>query len=108
MKAAQTCIDQNGTDFDEITDQIGRRNFSILWKQDWYVVKLFERRIEDPSEYTDLAQFEELKASGRNMIAEDSLGQLRSVINSLYRLRKKQQDINHEEMFEDVNVVRGE
>lgn len=106
-RSARAAMDENRPDFDEIISQMDHLSGNVLWQQDWYVVQLFNRRIEDPSDYTDLAKFEELKRSGLNMIAEDQLGQLRAVLNSLYRLKKSKEDINHEEMFEDVNVVRG-
>ena len=105
-KSAQVCIDQNGSDFDEILTQIRRRNFSILWKQDWYVVKRFNNLVQHPERFSDLAKFEALKKSGEELIRNDWLGQLRSVVGDLFNLMPDEpEDTN--DMYDDVNVIRG-
>lgn len=105
MRTAQLAIARGSADFEDILSELRRKSFSILWKQDWYVIELFKRLTGSPSGYTDLARYEELKRSGDELIRNDWIGKLRGVVNALSELRAAA--VNTEEMMEEVNVVRG-
>ncbi len=83
--------------------QIGKSLMQI----DEFICKQFEMRINNPSNYTDQAKFNQLKAEGQAYFANREFQKMRNVINQMDRLRKPDLTNNAEQMFDEVNVVKG-
>ena len=105
IKTAHLAISRGSADFDELLAQLRRKCFIILWKEDWYAILLFKRMCQSPEDYTDAERFRELRETGNELIRDDCIGRLRSVINELNNLRVT--EVDTENMLEDVNVIRG-
>lgn len=105
VRTAQLAIARGSADFEEILQELGRKSFRILWKQDWYVIALFKTITRSADGYTNADRFEELKQTGNEFIRNDWIGKLRGVINELGEIQAK--EIDAENMFDEVNVIRG-
>ncbi len=83
FKTAQNSIDRNDNQFEYYLHQMRRQNFSILWKQDWFVVQSFESLISSPDLYMDSTLFQELQQEGRAAMQRDDIQALRLVVAQL-------------------------
>ena len=80
-------------------------NFTILWRQDWFVIDSFNRFIKEPQAYSDPAQFDALVQQGTNYIKNDDIAQLRRVIAQLMQIRIYKSGVD--DIMADVNILRG-
>lgn len=104
-RTAKHNIARNSRDFEENLDEMRGYNFSVLWRQDWFVIDLFKRDIKDPHAYSDPAQFEALVQQGNNYIKNDDITQLRRVIAQLAKIRIYRSE--EDDIMADVNIYRG-
>lgn len=104
-RTAQRNIMRNSRDFEENLDEMKGYNFSILWKQDWFVVGYFKRQCSDSQAYSDENQFKLLVQQGENCIRNDDIFQLRKVIANLMSIRLYRTGID--DIMDDVNIIRG-
>ena len=105
LKTAQREIDHKGTDFENIIDQLRTQIFTILTRQDWYIVEHFKRMIESPYLYSDDHKFNELKVIGINHLEADNIDGIRNVIHELYQI--SMQSEGDESMLDITNIIRG-
>ena len=104
-QAAQRAIDRNDPDFENLLDQLKGKNFSILWRQDWFVIDWFKRMVSMPYNYADQEQFYQLKRKGESFVANDKIEELRQVISALWRIEINESSFA--DMVEKANIVRG-
>ena len=105
-KTAQRSIDRNDKDFEYHLDQLKRKNFEILWRQDWFVVGQFKRMASSPHRFADKHRFEELAQTGTQLMRSDDIEKLRAVVVQLSMIQIGNGP-DHE-MFDDVaNIIRG-
>ena len=67
-ETAQQSIDNNDNDFEDYLGELRRRNFDILWRQDWYVIQRFKQMLKSPHLFADKHRFEELSNIGMQLI----------------------------------------
>jgi molecular chaperone DnaK len=103
-RVAERDIGNEGIEFEERLKEMQNLRFNILWKQDWYVIEIFNGYISCPHEYSDKAKFNELKDSGIRLRQADKIDELRSLIYKLHAIRFP--SVPTEEKIGDVNVVR--
>jgi molecular chaperone DnaK len=102
---AQRSIDRNDPDFDNQFSELKSRNTRILWRQDWYVVGLFNNMLEKSYNFYDQARFEQLKVIGMQKINDDQIDDLRVILFELFEILI---DYNlGEDMLAYVNIVKG-
>jgi molecular chaperone DnaK len=104
-RTAKHNIARNSRDFEENLDEMRGYNFTILWRQDWFVIDSFKRFIKDPQAYSDPAQFDALVQQGTNYIKNDDIAQLRRVIAQLMQIRIYKSGVD--DIMADVNILRG-
>lgn len=102
---AQRFIENGAMGFENLLTEMWKKNSSILWRQDWFVIDWFNSMIENPAEYSDISKFESLKQMGKEVLANDKINELRGIISQLRDLRI--QNVTGEDMLERVNVIRG-
>ncbi len=105
VRTAQRSIDRNDKDFEYHLDELRYKNFDILWRQDWFVVKRFEWMVSSPHLFADKYRFEELTKIGRQFMRSDDIEKLRAVVANLSMI-KIGSGLN-DEMFDVANIIRG-
>ena len=63
VRTAQRSIDANGGDFESHLNELRVKNFSILWRQDWFVIERFKWFAADGFLFPDAEHIDE-KAAG--------------------------------------------
>lgn len=81
--AAQRAIDLNDTNFEGLLKALEDKGFTILWRQDWYVVQLYSQLIATPYRFSDIKQFNALKSSGDLSLGNGDINGLRITIHRL-------------------------
>ncbi|MGI0079602.1 MAG: Hsp70 family protein [Nitrososphaerales archaeon] len=105
VKTAQRSIDNNSADFEAHLDDLRSRNFTILWRQDWYVIDKLKYMIENPHQFANQAEYSELVKSGSEALKANDLDRLRKVVSQLFLISIDSGDM--EEMMANSNILRG-
>ena len=103
--AAQRAIDRNDPDFENLLNELKKKNFAILWRQDWFVIDWFRQMVSTPYNFADSEKFTTLKRKGENCIANDKIEELREVVYRLWDIEIK--ETSFADMVEKANIVRG-
>jgi molecular chaperone DnaK len=104
-RTAQREIDRNGNGFESHLDELKGKNFEILWRQDWFVVEKFKQMASTPYNFSDRQRFEELVATGVQLLKSDDIDRLRQVVGQLWQI---QIDTGSDtEMLDVANIIRG-
>lgn len=103
--SAQRSIDRNDNDFDNILDNLKRKNFDVLIKQDWFIVEWYRVQVSAPHNFIDQAKFKQLKMQGDAAMAKDDIKTLRAVLGELLNIRIRSDDGTA--MFDVANIVKG-
>ena len=74
--------------------------FSVLWKQDWFIVAKFKALAEKPSVITDKKKYNTLVADGTNAMEHDNIDRLRQIVIELENIC-----YSHTTGFEDMNIT---
>ena len=105
IRTAQRSIERNDSDFDNILDNLKTKNTIILLRQDWFIVDWYQRATASSSNYLDQARFNELKRLGDQMLADDNIDQLRSILFELLSIQIHSDA--GDGMFDIANIVKG-
>ena len=107
VRTAQRSIDRNENDFENHLSELKSRNFTILWRQDWYVIDFFNNTLKPwPRFFSDAVRFKELAARGTSAIKNDDIDELRQVVNHLFEIyifTSSDDNITQE----ITNIIRG-
>ena len=106
VRTAQRSIDQNDNDFESHLSELRSRNFTILWRQDWFVIEVFKYKASSPQHYSDTARFKELVERGTRARSNDKIDELRQVIGLLERI-KIDTGSDIDSLDDAVNIIRG-
>jgi molecular chaperone DnaK len=104
-KTAQRSIDRNDKDFEHHLDKLKDKNYEILWRQDWFVVEQFNRKVSSPHLFADKHRFEELAQLGTQLMRSDDIEKLRTVVNQLWMIQIGSGPDS--ERFDVANIIRG-
>lgn len=104
-KTAQRSIGRKDKDFEHHLDDLRSKNFTILWRQDWFVVERFKGMVSSPHRFADKHRFEELTKIGTQLMHSDDIEKLRAVVAELYSVQIGGNP--EDEMFDVVNIIRG-
>ena len=105
VRTAQGAIDRNDNDFERHVNDLGRKSFEILWRQDWFVVEKFKAMASSPHWFADHARFEALVARGRGFLQKDDIDALRQIIAQLAQIQIDH--VSDSDMTEIANIIRG-
>lgn len=104
---AQRTIDRNGpdSDFENQLSELRLKSYAVLWRQDWFIISLFNTLIQKSYNYMERRSFDELKSCGQRYVNHDQIDELREVVLALLNLQSP--EVPGESLFDLVNVIRG-
>ena len=105
VRTAQRAIERNDQDFESYLNELKGKNFEILWRQDWFVVKKFKWMATSPHHFSDAARFKELVSMGRNALQADDIDTLRQIVGQLWQIQIYTG--SDTDMLEIANIIRG-
>ena len=105
VRTAQRDIDRNGKDFENHHDQLKRKIFGFLIRQDSFIVSCFKHMAQSPHNFADQERYSELIKAGKQFLKSDDIDSLRGVIGELENLRITTS--SEMEILEETNIVRG-
>ena len=77
VETAQRSIDNNDDDFNEHLGELSRRDFAILWGQDWFVIDMFKDLTTLPrDEFVDPDRFEMLVDIGKQLLEHPEIQEI--------------------------------
>jgi molecular chaperone DnaK len=104
-KTAQRAIDRNSGDFESRLDELRRKNFVILWRQDWFVIDRFKWLAQYTYLFPDAREHAQLVATGEEALKANDIDKLRAVVAHLESVRIG--SAGDDEMMADSNIVRS-
>ncbi|MGK5035709.1 Hsp70 family protein [Janthinobacterium sp. LB3P118] len=104
-KTALRLISNNGGDFESHLDELRGKNFTILWRQDWFVIDRFKWLAEDAFLFTDAAEHAELCKVGQQALQANDIDKLRQVVSHLDSIRVG--IASEDDMAAGSNIVVG-
>ena len=105
VKTAQNSLDRNDSGFEMHLDELRGKNFSILWRQDWFVIERFKNFVSAPHQFADVHRFNELVTLGQQSIRSDNIEQLRNVVGELYQIQVG--GAAETDTLDMANIIRG-
>lgn len=105
FRRAQTSIQRRDSSFDGYLDEVRKKCYSILWRQDWFIIDRFKDEVKHANDYIDIGRFNQLATKGENAIDNNQISELRSILGEIYGLPKK--STAHCEENDYVNIIRG-
>ncbi|OQX62713.1 MAG: heat-shock protein Hsp70 [Desulfococcus sp. 4484_241] len=104
-RTAQRSIERNDKNFEDHLNELKRKNFVILWRQDWFVVERFKLMAASPHLFVDKHRFEELSKIGLQFLHSDEIDKLRHIVDQLRQIMIR--NVAEDEIFEATNIIRG-
>jgi molecular chaperone DnaK len=104
-KTAQRSIESSSGDFESHLDELRGKTFSILWRQDWFVIDRFKGFADHTYLFPDARAHAELIANGQEAMRADDMERLRTIVMSLYSTRIGSTD--DDDLMAGTNIVRG-
>ena len=105
VKTAERAIQSASSEFDSYLRDIRGRNFSILWRQDWFVADRFNWYVEDANLFADANVHAALVAEGRKAMERNDVEALRAVVEHMDENRISSPDAD--DFLAKSNLVRG-
>ena len=107
VKTAQRSIDRNDREFDNQLDELRKKCFEILWRQDWFAVGQFKHMANSPWLFADRNLFDELINAGEQHMRLDDMDKLREVIAQLAAIQIYSSSEGDMPLDVITNIVRG-
>ena len=82
------------------------KNFNVLWKQDWFILRTFKHFVECPEIFTDKELYAKLIKEGTQLIQNNKIDNLRPILGQLYAI-KFDGFSNLETSLDVTNIVRN-
>ena len=76
VETAQRSIDNNDDDFNEHLSELRGRDFEILWRQDWFVIDMFNHLANSSHLFADQDRFEELVHIGKQLLEHPEIREI--------------------------------
>ncbi|MDR1367401.1 MAG: Hsp70 family protein [Candidatus Accumulibacter sp.] len=80
VKTALRAIENNSSDFESHLDDLRGRNFTILWRQHWFVIERFKWLAQDTYLFPDAREHVQLVAIGAEALKANDIDKLRAVV----------------------------
>jgi molecular chaperone DnaK len=104
-KTAQRSIDNNSLDFEGHLSELRGKNFSVLWRQDWFVIDRFNRLAADAHLFPDPHEHAALVEVGTRALTANDVDKLKEVVALLDS--KRIDSSSADEMLSRTNILRG-
>ncbi len=105
VRTAQRSIDQKSADFETLLSQLWFQFFTILNRQDWYIVRRFKYLSENDHLFMDKSQHSELVQIGNEAIRADDMDKLRIIRQHLESIALDTG--SDDNILAATNIVRG-
>jgi len=105
VKTAQRAIDTNSNEFESYLDELRGRNFTILWRQDWFVIQQFKYFAKATHRFPDLVEHARVVSTGEVYLKANDIDRLRKVVGQLSSLCFRV--VNEDNMMDAANIVRS-
>lgn len=105
VKTARRAIDSQSHDFESHLADLKGRNFTILWRQDWFVIDRFRRLSEAAHLFPDQAEHAGLAKAGAEALRASDMDGLRKVVWNMDSVRFAAG--REDEMLAATNIIRG-
>lgn len=105
VKTAERAIQNASSEFDSYLGDLRGKNFSILWRQDWFVADRFNWYVDDAHLFADANVHEALVAEGRKAMDRNDVELLRAVVQQMDMNRISSPDAG--DFLAKSNLVRG-
>ena len=103
--AVQLAIDRDEPGVENRLSEMSTVRFRILWKQDWYVIELFNSYALLSDSFTDKVLFNELIEKGTELKRDNKIDELRFLVIKLSNNMRS--DATVYEPVSAVNVIKG-
>jgi molecular chaperone DnaK len=104
-RTAQRSIDSKSGDFESHLDEMRGKNFSVLWRQDWFVIDRFNTSAENAHLFPDANEHEALVKLGKQALQANDIDKLRQVVLQMNSIRIG--TAGEEEMLAGSNILLG-
>ena len=91
-------------------EDISNLEWTILWRQDWYVIRVYEsKKRRGESGYVNAEKFRKLKAQGDQAVADNDIDELKRVLFRLseIQVRTAKDHTDENDLFDKANILRG-
>lgn len=103
VKTARNRISDSGSEFESHLDELSRRSFLILWRQDWFVIERFKWLAKDSYLFPDAGEHADSVAAGGEALKNNDIDTLRAVVAHLDSIRVGY--AGEDDMLARVNIV---
>ena len=109
FELAERSLAGTGEYFEDIIRDLNRQFNSVLWKQDWYILRVYEDYTSDPSRYNNAKEFAKLKRSGDAAREDNDIDTVRRIINRLDKIYIKDDFVDESggAVFDPANIIKG-
>ena len=97
-------MQRRDSSFEGYIDEIRRKCYGILWRQDWFVIDRFKDGSKRAHDYIDANKFNNLVLKGINSIANNRIDELRDILREILKLPVKSSGGGENDF---VNIIRG-
>jgi molecular chaperone DnaK len=104
-KSAELAIDDPRPEFESFAKQLDAKRWGILYRQDWFVIEMFNWRAQNTHVFADPDAHAGLVADGRKVLAGGDVDRLRHVIYQMDQNRLSSTE--PEELLAVSNIARG-
>jgi molecular chaperone DnaK len=105
IRTALRALDNNSLDFEGLLDEARRKNFMILWRQDWFVINRFKWLSESPFMFADAREHTKLTKDGEAALKSGELDRLREVV--IYMDSVRIGSGGDDEMVASTNIIQA-
>lgn len=104
-KTAQRAIESNSGDFEVHLSELRSKSFTILWRQDWFVIDRFKWLATDTYLFPDSREHAQLANAGAQALRSNDMDKLRAVVMQLDSIRIGSG--GDDQMLTGTNIVRS-
>lgn len=104
-ETARRAIANPKSDFEVHLAELRGKNWSILWRQDWFVIDWFKWMSDNPHMFNSPNDFSQLVAAGKQALAANDMEKLRLVTDHMDNLRIRAG--GGDEMIASSNILMG-
>lgn len=104
-RTAQRVIDHNENGFENIVEDMKAQNTAILFRQDWFVIHLYQQAVSKPGNYLNHQKYQSLKRLGDQALQAGDMDKLRVVLVEL--IQNQIHSSSTDSMFDIANIIKG-
>lgn len=104
-KTAQSSIANPSGEFESYLSELRGKNFSILWRQDWFVIDRFKWLSENTFLFPDVNEHAQFCEAGRQAMQANDIDKLRQVVAHLDSIRVGV--VGEDDMVANANILVG-